>query len=399
MKSLLVAAMMMGSVSLVRADDAAPVVDARAQYEAAYQAMLAGEFGRAASEFAATAAMTDDPELRSAANQLARLANDLATRNARLAFGTLPPSGGPPGVPDDAPVGLPARVEGGDTAAISEDDAPDGGRATFVVTTTIASLYSGVVLADLVDVDDIRTGTLIVLGTTTAGVLGSLYGTKGKRMTGAMADSWGLGLTVGAANALLLSGPLGLFDSTSNTSEKIQTLTLGAAWGTATAGLLFADAYNPTRAQVGITGTIGMMGVASTLLGFAIIQPDDLDGDTFLTVTALGLDASLVAGGAFARRLDWSQSRARYVGLGALLGGLAGIGGSLLLFADDGGDNIARVAAGITLGGLWGGFALATHLTRDMAPDFRYRVKQGVQANVLPTRIKDAPGLAVVGAF
>lgn len=396
MKRLLLAAFVMGSVSLVHSQP----VDPRAQYEDAYQAMVNGEFGRAASGFAAAAAMTDDPELRSAANQLSRLASDLATRNARLMFGTpalSAPRGAaayPPSAGDEPP-----RVEAGSNIAVSEDDARDGGRSTFVATTTIASLYTGVVLLDLLDIDDVRTGTLIVMGTTAAGVIGSIYGTKGRTMTGAMADSWSLGLTVGAANALLLSSPVGLTDG-NNVSEKIQTTTILSAWGVATAGLLFADHYRPTRAQVSVTGTFGMMGVATTLLSLAIIQPDNLTGDASLTLTAVGLNASLVAGGVFASKLDWSQSRARYVGLSALLGGLAGIGSSLLLFADAGGGNVARLAAGITLGGMWGGFALGTHLTRDMAPDYRFRIKpMTAQTTVAPTRINEAPGLAVVGAF
>jgi hypothetical protein len=402
MKRLLVAALLMGSASLVRAQ----AVDAKAQYEDAYQAMLAGDFAKASGGFAAAAAMTDDPELRMAANQLARLANDLASRNARLAFGApasapppaYPPTGAPPGAPM-APDGGAPLVEAGASAAVSEDDARDGGRATFVVTTTIAAAYSGFVLDVLLEVDDIRTGTLVVLGATAGGVLGSLYGTKDRKMTGGMADSWALGLTVGAANSLLLSEPLGLWDG-ENAAKKVTTTTLLASWGTAAAGLAFADHYQPTRGQVGVTGTFGMMGVASTLLTLAIIQPDDIDGDSFLTITALGLDASLIAGGVFASKLDWSQSRARYVGLGAGLGALAGAGGSLLVIGEDGDEDSARMAAGLTLAGIWGGFALTTHLTRDMAPDYRFRVKPAApQMTIAPSVVKNAPGLAVLGSF
>jgi len=400
MKRLLMAAFLMGSAGLVHAQP----VDAKGQYEEAYQAMLAGDFNKAAGGFAAAAALTDDAQLRMAANQLARLANDLAARNARLAFGPEAPaqpaypmtSPGGPGAPGG---GVPL-VEGGQNAAVSEDDARDGGRATFVTFTTIAALYSGVVLDVLLEVDDVRSGTLVVMGTTTVGLVGSLYGTKNRMMTGGMADSWTLGMGVGVGNALLLGSPLGLYEG-ENVDKKVTTTTLLAAWGTAGAGLLFADRYQPTRAQVSVTGTVGFMGVASTLVGLAIIQPDDISGNTFLTLTAVGLDASLVAGGVFASKLDWSLSRARYVGLGAMLGVLAGAGGSLLLLSDGGGgENSARLAAGLTLAGMWGGFALTTHLTRDMAPDYRFRVKpQGPQLTIAPTRIKDATGLALVGSF
>jgi hypothetical protein len=221
-------------------------------------------------------------------------------------------------------------------------------------------------------------------------------------MTGGMADAWGLGLFAGAGNALLLSGPLGLYDATSS-DKKVLSFVAGSAWGLATAGLLAADAIRPTRAQVSVMSTIGLMGLASTLLSFAIIQPSNTGSDAFLTLTAAGLDAGLGIGAAFASKLDWSLSRARLVGLSAFLGGLAGGGTSILLFADNGSDNTARVAAGITLAGLWGGLALGSYLTRDMVPDLRLRTSAGTSAGptalVSPTTIHGAPGVALVGSF
>ncbi len=112
--------------------------------------------------------------------------------------------------------------------------------------------------------------------------------------------------------------------------------------------------------------------------------------------------ARLVVVGLFGEKIDWSHSRARLVQLSAFLGALAGGGTSILLLSDSGNDNTARAAAGITLAGLWGGFFLGRHLTRDMEPDYRFR--HGPQATIAPTVMRDtpgnmAPGLAVVGAF
>jgi hypothetical protein len=70
----------------------------------------------------------------------------------------------------------------------------------------------------------------------------------------------------------------------------------------------------------------------------------------------------------------------------------------LLLSDSDGSDNTIRLGAGITLAGLWGGFALGTHLTRNMAPDYRFR-SQGASAMIAPTSIRNAPGLALTGTF
>src|ERR1044071_1876231 len=100
------------------------------------------------------------------------------------------------------------------------------------------------------------------MGSTAGGVLGSLYGTRGRTMTGGMADAWRLGLFAGVGNALLLSGPLGLYDSDTNTSEKVNSFVLASGWGAAVAGLLIADNIKPTRGQVTIVETFGMMGVA-----------------------------------------------------------------------------------------------------------------------------------------
>ncbi|HWO23623.1 MAG TPA: hypothetical protein VNO30_33005 [Kofleriaceae bacterium] len=397
MRQLLVIAILLfagGIAAAQPAEPAPPPPDPQAQFDAAFAAMTRGDFAGAVVGFRAVAAAATDPELRGAARQLGRLAEDFARRGGRLSFGD---------TQDDAPgsAGKPPGTTG--VAAVSEDDERDGGRASFVVTTTLAALYSGVVLIDLADIDDVRIGTLAVMGSTAAGLVGALYGTRGRTMTGGMADAWSLGMMVGAGNALLLSGPFGLFDSTTNTSEKIQSFVLASTWGVASAGLLVAEHYRPTRAQVSVTTTVSAMGLASTLLSLAIVQPDDLDGDVFLSLTAAGLDVSLGVGAFFAGKLDWSLSRARYVGLSAFLGGLAGVGTSLLVFAngsgESDGDNIARLAAGITLTGLWGGFALGTYLTRDMPPHARFRQRADSPPMVTPTVIRDAPGVAVVGAF
>jgi hypothetical protein len=378
-------------VSTSAAQPAPPVQDDRAQFDAAFDAMLRGDFAAASAGFKALAASAAAPETRASSSELARLADELMARGGKLTF-----TAGPGAAPAVAEV--PGAIPPPAVVAVSEDDSRDGGRASFVVTTTMASMYSGFVILDLIDVDDVRTGTLVVMGATAGGVVGSIYGTRGRTMTAGMADAWGLGLFTGVANALLLSGPIGLFEAESNPSEKVNTLTLAAGWGGATAALLAADHLRPTRGQVTVIETFGLMGVASTLLTLAVAQPDNLDGDAFLTITAAGLDAGLVAGAMFGGKLDWSHARSRYVQLSAFLGGLAGGGTSVLLFADSGSDNTLRAAAGITLAGLWGGFALGAHLTREMAPDYRFR-RQQPTAMLAPTTIRDAPGLVLSGTF
>ncbi len=370
----------------------APVMDEQAQFDAAFDAMVRGDFATASAGFGALAAAASTPERRESSRELARLADELVARGGRLTYGpAVTPAAGPPGAP--APLAPAAGV-----VAISEDDSKDGGRASFVISTTAASFYSGFVLLDLLDAEDLRTGTLVVMGSTAGGVLGSIYGTRNHTMTGGMADAWRLGMITGTVNAVLLSEPLGLFDATDNVSEKVNTFVLASSWGLAGIGLYAADRIRPTRAQVTVVETFGLMGVTSTLLALAIVQPDDTSGDAFLGLTAAGFDGGLAAGMAFGNRLDWSHSRARYVELGSLLGGLAGVGTSILLLADSADEDAVRAGAAITLGGVWGGFALTTHLTRNMAPDYRFRA-HGPTAMIAPTSIRNAPGLALSGMF
>src|SRR5260221_522201 len=87
------------------------------------------------------------------------------------------------------------------------------------------------------------------------------------------------GFPPGPGTGLLLPEPLGFYRSPTNRSEKVQSFTLGAMWGTATAGLVLADQIRPTRAQVNVVETFGLMGVGSTLLSIVILQPS-LDADS-----------------------------------------------------------------------------------------------------------------------
>jgi len=123
----------------------APVEDpAMATYREGYAALVAGDFTTARAKLGVVAETAVDPELRGAARELARLADELGARQARLVFGA---------------------------AALHDDGAEDpaDGRTSFVATTTLASLYAGVVLIDITDTDSVRSGAALILGATAAG--------------------------------------------------------------------------------------------------------------------------------------------------------------------------------------------------------------------------------------
>ncbi len=309
-----------------------------ADYQAGYQLLLAGDFAAAAARLREVAARAVDPELRGAARALADLADAYAAKQARILFGA-------------------AAV-----AAASGDEDPNDGRTSFVVSTTVASIYTGVVAIDLLDAD-VRGGAAVLLGATALGLTGSLFGTRGRRISGGAAEAYSTGMLVGLANGLLLAEPLG-----ADGSEPFQVAALGGlALGGAT-GLLYGDRVQPTRGQMSFVGTLATLGFATAGLGLVVTAPD-IEADTVLITMAAGIDLGAAAGLVLGRDLTWSSGRARLVWLGALVGGLGGLGGSLLVAGDDVGG---RSTAGATLAGTWGGFALATYLTRDMRPDRRF---------------------------
>ncbi len=364
---------------------------ARADYDDAFAAMVDGDFARAEVGFQGVAARAQDPALVASARELARLAHELVARKATFAK---------PGGPGTIPAG--------------PIDDRDEGRTSFVVWTTMFGVYAGVVAIDDFNVEDFRIGILTVTGTTAAGLFGSLGATRHRLMTGSMADAYSLGMVEGFANAGLLVTPAGL-----GSSEHVQTTRLLSGGVGGAAGLLYGYELRPTRGQISFASTLSLLGFASTGLGFGIIQPTNLDGNTALITIAAGTDVGLGAGLVLGRDLDWSVSRGRIVQLGALLGGLSGLAvGALITGASASTDDDTRILSGATLAGMWGGFALAVSSTRGMRPDHSppeasaYRTPDPHASTTIPPRnersfrsqlvampLRGGGGLALVGSF
>jgi len=347
----------------------------KAQYAKAFQALVEGDFDAAISGMTAVAKDARLATTRAAANELLRLAVQLKAK------GTQPGAVKPPAA---------ARDREADRTA---------GRTTVVTTTTVASIYAGAVLIDLINAgDDFRASVGIIAGATALGFLGSFYGTRDKSITEGAADTYSLGVGLGLANALLLALPIGLDDS-----EQFQSFALGGLVAGGVAGMYFGDRVRPTRGQAYFVGTTSTLGIATVGLGLGLVQPSGLDTDTVLLLLTAGLDGGAAAGLYMAQDLDWSLSRARLVGLGTFLGAFAGWAtGALLTGAnfDENSDSDARTWAGMTMAGMWGGVALAARLTRGMTPSKRHQTGDTAQRMVLPTMIAGkAPGLAFGGSF
>jgi hypothetical protein len=355
-----------------------PVPAANVTYDRAFAAMLAGDLEGARAGFAEVAATAGDPEMRAAARELGRLAGELAARQARIVIG--------------APT---AGSTGGSTALVDEHEDDDEGRSGIIVTTTLASIYAGAVLSDLADTGDARAVTGIVVASTAVGLMGSLYGTRGRHIGGGTAEAYSLGMLLGAGNGLLLASPLG-----ANSTEQWNVTILGSMAVLSGAGFIYGQSRKPTRGQVSFAGTMATMGIATVGLGLVIVQPDIDDADPVLVAMAGGLDAGAVAGLYLGRDVNWSAGRSRLVWLGALVGGLAGGATGILLFADDDASNTeGRIAAALTLGGAWGGLFLASRVTRNMRPDRRFRVAPTATSQLVPIGVPHGGGLGIAGTF
>ncbi len=338
-------------------------------YEQAFALLLKEQWDSAARAFDSIAAQSVEPERRGAARELARFAREM-----------------------DA----------------SGDSGPkrSSGRASFVATSTLAAFYSSFVINDIAGIDNYKTQTLLVTGVTLAGFAGALFGTKGRTVTDSMAGAYASGLLIGAGNGLLLAPILGI-DAAADccddgeVNQNYLAFGLGAMIAGGAAATYLAYKYDPTPAQAQFAGVMGMNGFITMGLGLVLVQPE-LELDSTLAILALGLEAGVVGGVLVGRRLTWSRSRLTYVTLAEFLGGLVA-GALAIVTSDRNTEDGEKVAAGMVLGGVWGGFGLATYLTRDMAPDPRYRKRPGaapVPVTLAPMITGDGGrGISLAGAF
>jgi hypothetical protein len=348
-------------------------------YDAAFEALIAGDYDAAIAGFEAVAARTQHADRRAAASEMLRLA--LRMKAAR--------SGGQ-ATPDGRLV------------------LDQGGRAQFVAATTIASFYGSFVLLDTFGVDDYRPSIAMVTGVTAAGFLGSLYGTRGRRISTGMAESYTIGIWSGVSNGLLLSPVLGVDvdgeDGDGEVNDNFLTFGLVMMAAGGAAGAYLGHRYEPTGAQARYAGTLAVNGFITAGLGMIILQPDFEDEKIPMATLAIGMDIGLVAGISSASKIEWSGSRLTYVTLAEFLGGLGGFAISGLVVGSDPTEEEGRAMAVATLGGMWGGFALGIHMTRDMEPDSRFARTPaggaGASLQLMPVALgKDARGIGLAGTF
>lgn len=148
------------------------------------------------------------------------------------------------------------------------------------------------------------------------------------------------------------------FDEGPEASTYVTAAVAGGLLGIGTGAFL---ARKPISAGTAATVTLG--GMWGTWFGFALSYLADQRDDELLAGTLIGGNASLVALGIIAPRWQLSESRARLISVGGLVGGLGGAG--LLLITQPDGDDPSLL---FPLIGSAAGLAIATYWTRDRDP-------------------------------
>jgi len=145
------------------------------------------------------------------------------------------------------------------------------------------------------------------------------------------------------------------FESEADASTYVTSAVVGGLLGIGTGAFL---ARKPISAGTAATVTLGAMW--GTWYGFALSVLANLENDDLLAGTMIGGNAALLTLGLIAPRWHLTESRARLISVGGLIGGLAGAGMLLIMQPDD--ENTAVL---IPLIGTTAGLGLAAHLTRN----------------------------------
>ena len=118
-------------------------------------------------------------------------------------------------------------------------------------------------------------------------------------------------------------------------------------------------ARNPVRSGVSSAAQGGSTwGSIYGAMIAGMFEPDD--GDSVLVTSLIAGNIGLITGGLLGSRYGLSRERVRVINLGALVGGVAGLGVDLLVQPDD-----EQVALGIPLAFSIAGLAIAAQATRD----------------------------------
>jgi hypothetical protein len=145
-------------------------------------------------------------------------------------------------------------------------------------------------------------------------------------------------------------------------SKGMLTSSLVSGWLGQGMGVLLAANVDRTAGQVALMNTVGVWSGAEAAL-FSQIFELDL-GTHFISFPTLMADVGLLVGSYIANTYRISQTRARYLDLGALLGALAGPAALFMVYGPE--ENLKKWYLSAVFVGIPLGIAAAWHLTRNL---------------------------------
>jgi hypothetical protein len=144
-----------------------------------------------------------------------------------------------------------------------------------------------------------------------------------------------------------------------DTEQRVAAAVVGGLLGVGTGAVLARRPITP-----GTAAAVSLGSLWGSWFGFAGSYIAGLEDDELLAATLLAGNAAVVAGAVAAPRWGLTESRARLISLGGLIGGLAGVGVLLIAQPDD-----EKVAVAIPMATSAAGLAVGAVTTRDRIAD------------------------------
>jgi hypothetical protein len=192
--------------------------------------------------------------------------------------------------------------------------------------------------------------------------------TEGQARAITFGGSWGTYQGLGWAEVFNLGsreyrdcppgGPCYFYEET-DTEHRVAAAVVGGLLGVGTGAVLARRPITP-----GTAAAVSLGALWGSWFGFAGSYIAGLEDDELFAATLLAGNAAVVAGAVAAPRWGLTESRARLISLGGLIGGLAGVGVLLIAQPDD-----EKVAVAIPMATSAAGLAVGAVTTRDRFAD------------------------------
>jgi hypothetical protein len=337
-----------------RAPAPAPIGDDEwsRRYVQARASMLAGRFGEAAEQFRSLAAGA-----REVTQQiLAREQADICERWARGGLVLMPAA--------DLPA---ARAR---AAGLLEDRRSADELGILYTASVLYGLGTGIALDFWTEPSSAAGGILpaLLLGGGAAGLVYALDNPE--KLHYGIAQSITSGLWLGLEEGLTWT--LWNQARAASADEWSGRTVATTLWASATAGAILGGtlgtAYGTTPGRASLVGSAGLWSALIVgLVGAGAVGASPSADDTYLLMSALGLNAGAVIGAVIGADVSPSIARVRFVDLGALAGGIL-TGGVYLAISNGHPD---RAAMTLTLAaGISGGLVAAWEMTAGMEQDY-----------------------------